>query len=261
MTAQFGDEYYNAAAGEDEAFLANMKKSGKYEDDYDIGNYGDEGYDEEYNYEYDDAEAVPSSESAVADTKQDILDSLYNLDYEDIVAGIPCRFKYQSCKADDFGLSAEDIILADDKELNGFVGLKKISPYYHFNSDDQKVKRKLSKRRKALRVAIRERAKELEEQHAKKEQQEAQKAAVEVKATDDTETGKRRRRRKKNKGNDSTAEAANVPLVAPIVPSPVEVAKETPASCEEGKAQKKKRKKAAAPTVVSEKKKRLDLYK
>ena len=258
MTAQFGDEYYNAAAAEDESFLAKMKKNGMYEDDYDMENYGDEGYEEEYNYEYD-AEALPTSETAAADTKQDILDSLYNLDYEDIVAGIPCRFKYQSCKADDFGLTAEDIILAEDKELNGFVGLKKISPYYHFNSDDQKVKRKLSKRRKALRVAIRERAKELEEQHAKKEQSETPKP-VEVKATEDVETGKRRRRRKKNKGSDTTAEVATVPLVAPIVTNPVNVEK-TPASCEEGKALKKKRKKAAAPTVVSEKKKRLDLYK
>lgn len=260
MAAQFGDEYYSAATEEDEAFLTKMKKNGKYEDDYDMENYGDEGYEEDYNYEYDDAGVMPSAESAVADTKQDILDSLYNLDYEDIVAGIPCRFKYQPCKADDFGLTAEDIILADDKELNGFVGLKKISPYYQFNTDDQKVKRKLSKKRKALRVAIRERARELEEQHAKKEHQEAPKPVV-VKATEDGETGKRRRRRKKNKGNDTSADVTNVAFVTPVVPDPVEVIDEVQASCEQVKAPIKKRKKVAAPNVVSEKKKRLDLYK
>ena len=199
MTAQFGDEYYNAVDVEDDSFIAAMKKKGNYEEDYDE-EYPDEGYDE-YDYEYGDVEAAPPAVAAPT-TKQDVLDNLYNLDYEDIVAGIPCRFKYQSCQADDFGLTAEDIILADDKELNGFVGLKKISPYYHFNSDDQKVRRKLSKKRKALRVAIRERAKELEEDQAKKTNKVIEENAS-AEAAESADTGKRKRRRKKNKG-DST---------------------------------------------------------
>lgn len=44
-------------------------------------------------------------------------------------AGIPCRFKYKEVEPEGFGLTAEEILLADDSELNKFVSLKHISAY------------------------------------------------------------------------------------------------------------------------------------
>ncbi|RLV90071.1 Protein KRI1 [Spathaspora sp. JA1] len=39
------------------------------------------------------------------------------------------KFKYREVSPESFGLTTRDIILADDKELNSFIGIKKFAPY------------------------------------------------------------------------------------------------------------------------------------
>ncbi|KZS87753.1 Krr1-domain-containing protein [Sistotremastrum niveocremeum HHB9708] len=57
------------------------------------------------------------------------MEKLYALEFNDLVGDLPTRFKYTQAPAESFSLSAEDILLASDKDLNEYMGLKKYAPY------------------------------------------------------------------------------------------------------------------------------------
>jgi len=51
------------------------------------------------------------------------------LDYEDDIGGLKTRFHYRSVAREDYGLSTDEILRLNDKELNQLVGLKRMAPY------------------------------------------------------------------------------------------------------------------------------------
>ena len=65
----------------------------------------------------------------VTEDVEKIMDEYYQLDYEDMIDNIPCRFKYRKVASTTYGLTLDDILAADDKKLNEFVSLKKLAPY------------------------------------------------------------------------------------------------------------------------------------
>lgn len=69
-------------------------------------------------------------EAAKEDVKK-LLDEYYKLDYEDYVGGVPTRFKYKQVEPETFGLSFEEILMMDDKELNQVVGMKRVAATYY----------------------------------------------------------------------------------------------------------------------------------
>ncbi|SCZ90494.1 BZ3500_MvSof-1268-A1-R1_Chr1-3g02023 [Microbotryum saponariae] len=85
-----------------------------------------------------------------------MVDDYYALDYEDKVGDIATRFKYAKVEPTGYNLTAEEILLATDAELNQFMSLKKLAPYRR--SDEEKVKAsKQKKRLKELRDSIKAR--------------------------------------------------------------------------------------------------------
>ncbi|XP_065075884.1 protein KRI1 homolog [Ochlerotatus camptorhynchus] len=78
-------------------------------------------------------------------TYGEYIDEYYKLDYEDIIGNTPCRFRYVETLPNDFGLTVEEILMANTRELNRWASVKKtvqIRPKYSELSEIEVYKRK-----------------------------------------------------------------------------------------------------------------------
>ena len=94
-----------------------------------------------------DAEKVENREPEVDRQKEarELMDEYYNLGYEDMIGDTPTRFKYASVPKDTYGLSAVDILMADDADLNNVVGLKHMQPYRRGPTRPANLKKRLKR--------------------------------------------------------------------------------------------------------------------
>lgn len=185
MEAQFGEDYY--AAGEFEELEG-----------------GEEGGDEEEG-EYSDERAKLQKD----------LRALDDLDYEDLIGDLVCRFKYRSVEPESFGLSTEEILEAEDVELNQLVSLKKIAAYRDGGADRSLNAKSLAKKRRRLRLAMKERAEVTSEEPGGDAVVEATDSELQVVGEEDEKSkGKRRRRRKQTR--ESGASGAVEDLALPV---------------------------------------------
>ncbi|GAA5866742.1 hypothetical protein JCM3774_001978 [Rhodotorula dairenensis] len=85
-----------------------------------------------------------------------LVDEYYALDYEDKIGDLKTRFHYAKVPAESFNLTAEEILLATDAELNSFMSLKKLAPYRQDSAayrtkEAQKQRKKLKELREVIR--------------------------------------------------------------------------------------------------------------
>ncbi|CAG5153542.1 uncharacterized protein ALTATR162_LOCUS3219 [Alternaria atra] len=169
MQKRFGDAYYGEAGVEDDeegSKKSKKPKKPKFDDDIDIKDlvpdFKDDSDEERPDLssddempdaaaeddDHDEAEAGASSKKSSKQRKQEraeakstarrdrrLIENLVNenLEYEAALASKPSkaasRFRYRETSPTSFGLTARDILLADDKALNDFAGLKKLAAF------------------------------------------------------------------------------------------------------------------------------------
>ncbi|KAG6897712.1 hypothetical protein C0992_011922 [Termitomyces sp. T32_za158] len=81
------------------------------------------------------------------------MDEVYGLDFNDLVGGLPTRFKYTPVQSDNFALTPVEILMATDQELNEYVSIRKFAPYRQAMKWDSKRNERL----KELKSRITER--------------------------------------------------------------------------------------------------------
>ena len=209
MQDQYGDDFYHdkdpewksdvdvrqallqdvdgtTLVGQDEPEGGLYDESAEYDDHADLDGENDDGYIEEDEH--------PEEETTIVKKlKAKMEEELYKLDYEDIVAGMPTRFKYRKVEPNDFGLTTEEILFARDSTLKSFVSLKKLAPYNeggeHFVG---------SKKRRKFREMLKH---DLEEAMAEEGYKEREKEIEEDDEgiVEEPVDGKKKRRQKKGK--------------------------------------------------------------
>ncbi|RHZ40951.1 hypothetical protein DYB26_002245 [Aphanomyces astaci] len=145
MAEVFDDDYYGGDDGDKPTWNDDDDVFGKLPEEYEVE-------EDEVNSEHDDDiedEANLDEQSELDAKKKKYLDELYALDYEDLIGDLPCRFKYREVAKNNYGLTTQDILHANDQELKAVVSLKRLAPFA--DREHSVNRRKVQQLRKVLK--------------------------------------------------------------------------------------------------------------
>lgn len=142
MNNVFTDDYY-ATKG--------VKSAGKptWDDEIDISDFIPPTANELEIQEDEQMEEPIIEDSASKEQIDKYMEEYYQLDYEDLIGDLPVRFKYRKIEANNYSLKPEEILQADDHDLNNVVSLKKLGPFRSVSAKAKDAEKwKLSKKKK-----------------------------------------------------------------------------------------------------------------
>jgi len=133
MSQLFNDDFYDAEEEADEEFIKSIAQDDDDKEDDIIKPCKFARKMGNKQFGHTTKKDVVSQK--VSDTLNKHVKEMYSLDYEDLLGDLRVRFKYRQVEPADFGMSIDDILTEDDKQLNKKASLKRITKVY---KDDNK---------------------------------------------------------------------------------------------------------------------------
>ena len=169
-----GDETLNFDLDLDEEFDPNKwdEKMGnvfnnEYYDRYEVKKDGKKPKKPKFKTEIPEMDDNESTMDKEKERLQKYTDEYFQLDYEDLIQDLPVRFKYAQVEPNDYSLKLEEILQAEDEQLNELISLKKLAPFRNpkvKERDEAKWKKVAKSKLWEFRAKIRREKKNKEDQ-------------------------------------------------------------------------------------------------
>ncbi|KAI1301333.1 Protein KRI1 -like protein [Halotydeus destructor] len=167
--------------------------------------------------------------------------------YEDIIGGdLPTRFKYRQVQGNSFGLTNEELLFADDQELNKWASLKKATMY---RTEDEEHYDIVTYERKANDMALK---KQIFKSLYEIDDKASSESHENINAVEKVSKKKRRAKKKSAKSDEATVETIESKNSMSELTSPTELVTEnlTDSAKKQRKAKKNVRPKASEVEIM-----------